>query len=178
MDLERVNHWLLLFSQTGILVGLILVGLQIQQDNELTQLQIFSETTSSRIQLQEALIGEDSAAIVMKSLTQPELLSLAELRVMDAYLIAAVNEERRRMVLRDNDLQVDAVEEEDVLLYYFGNDFAQAWWQQFVSEGEDMTNKYNIEMNRKIAIAKDRNFTLEFYRGLGERLNIQSTKDM
>ena len=178
MDVDKVNQWLMVTSHLGILAGLILVGMQIKQDNELTRLQIFSDTTTSRIQIHEAVMGDNPALVVMKSLTHPEDLTLEELRIMDAYLLAAVNEERRRMVLEESGLQVTAVEEEDLLLFYFGNEFAQAWWQQFMSDGENRDNHFNEEMIRRIESAAELNMTTDFFRKLGQRLNIKSTQDM
>lgn len=178
MDMDKANQWLMVTSHLGILAGLILVGIQIKQDNELTRLQIFSDTTTSRIQMHEAVMGDNPAPVVMKSLTHPEDLTLEELRIMDAYMLAAVNEERRRMVLEENGLQVTAVEEEDLLLFYFGNEFAQAWWQQFMSDGENRDNHFNEEMIRRIESAAESNMTTDFFRSLGQRLNIKSTQEM
>ena len=119
MDMDKVNQWLMVTSHLGILAGLILVGVQINQDNQLTRLQIFSDTTTSRIQVHEAIMGDNPAPVIMKSLAHPEDLTLEELRIMDAYLLVAINEERRRMVLARSGLKV--VEEENVLLFYFSN---------------------------------------------------------
>ena len=82
------------------------------------------------------------------------------------------------MVLEENGLQVTAVEEEDLLVFYFGNEFAQAWWQQFMSSGENRDNHFNEEMIRRIESAAELNMTTDFFRSLGQRLNIKSTQDM
>jgi hypothetical protein len=176
MDMDKLNQRLLVASHLGIIAGLILVGFQINQDNKLTRLQIFSDTTASRIQMHEALMGDNPAPIVMKSLLQPEELSLGEIRVMDAYLLSAVNEARIRLVLAQQGLRVDSTEEENLLLFYFGNRFAQEWWKQFISSGEDMENKHNIELTRIIGSAENTEMTLDFFRSLGNRLNIKSVE--
>ena len=178
MDMDKLNQWLLVASHLGIIAGLILVGVQINQDNELTRIQIFSDTTASRIQMHEALMGDNPAPIVMKSLTHPEELSLEELRIMDAYLLSAVNEARLRLVLAQNGLRVDSTEEENLLLFYFGNRFAQEWWKQFTSSGEDMENEVNVELDRIIGSAENTDMTPDFFRGLGKRLNIKSTEEI
>ena len=178
MNMDKANQWLMVFSHLGILAGLILVGIQIKQDNELTRVQIFSETTSSRIQMHESLMGDNPAPTVMKSLTEPENLTLEEIRVMDAYLLTAVNEARRRMVLAKEGLRVDSAEEENILIFYFGNRFAQEWWKEFTSNGENMGNDLNIELDRIIRSAADIEMTLDFFRNLGKRLSIKSTEEM
>ncbi len=177
MDMDKLNQWLLVASHLGIIAGLILVGIQINQDTELTRIQIFSDTTASRIQMHEALMGDNPAPIVMKSLTHPEELSLGELRVMDAYLLSAVNEARLRLVLAQKGLRVDSTEEENLLLFYFGNRFAQEWWKQFISNGEDIKNEHNIELDRIIGSAENTDMTLDFFRSLVNRLNIKSVEE-
>ena len=178
MNMDKLNQWLMVASHLGILAGLILVGVQINQDNDLTRMQIFSDTTTLRIQMHEALMGENPAPVVMKSLMHPEDLSLEELRVMDAYLLSAVNEARLRLVLAQAGLRVDSTEAENLLIFYFGNRFAQEWWKQFTSSGEDMENALNVELGRIIRSAENTDMTLDFFRGLGKRLNIISTEDI
>jgi len=114
--------------------------------------------------------------VIMKSLAHPEDLTLEELRIMDAYLLVAINEERRRMVLARSGLQV--VEEENVLLFYFSNRFAQEWWQEFTSEGEDMSEEINAEIDRLIRSAADTEMTPNFFRNLGQRMDIKSTEEL
>jgi hypothetical protein len=178
MDTEKLSQWLMVASHIGILGGLVMVGFQINQDTELTRLQMFSDITSSRIQLHEALLGDNPAPVVMKSLTHPEKLTLEELRIMDAYLLTSVNEARRRTVLSREGLRVGAVEEENLLLFYFGNRFAQAGWKEFTSEGEDMDNEVNVELDRIIRSAANTDMTIGFFRSLGERVGIESTEEM
>jgi hypothetical protein len=178
MDTEKLSQWLLVVSHIGILAGLVMVGIQINQDSELTRLQMFSDVTSSRIQLHEALLGDNPAPVVMKSLTHPEELTLEELRIMDAYLLMSVNEARRKTVLSREGLRVDAVEEENLLIFYFGNRFAQEWWKEFTSEGENMENEINVELDRIIRSAANTDMTRSFFRNLGERISIKSTEDI
>lgn len=170
MKLERINPWLIALSNLGILAGLILVAIQIRQEIQLTRVQIFSEATNARIEMHESMLGEDPAHVVVKSLIEPEELSLDELRIMDAYLLTAVNEARLRLVLAQEGLRIDSAEEENILRFYFGNRFAQAWWRQFTADGEDMTNDTNIELDRIIGSIGDEEVTLGFLSGLGERL--------
>ena len=80
MNMDKANQWLMVVSHLGILAGLILVGAQVKQDYDLTRIQIFSETTSSRIQMHGSVTGDNPAPIVMKSLTHPEDLTLEEIR--------------------------------------------------------------------------------------------------
>ena len=178
ITMNKLNQWLMLLSHLGILAGIVLVGIQLKQDTELTRIQIFSDATNTRIQMHGAMMGEDPAPVIMKSLVHPEDLSLAELRIMDAYLLTAVNEARLRLVLAREGLRFDTVEEENILLFYFGNTFAQAWWSQFTSDGEDMNNDINAELDRIITSAPDSDMTRSFFESLGGRLGIKSTENL
>ena len=178
MDMDKLNQWLLVLSHVGIIAGLILVGFQIKQDSELTRVQIFSDTTSARIQMHESMMGENPAPVVMKSLSSPTELTLEELRIMDAYLLTAVNEARLRLVLARQGLGIDLVEEENILMFYFGNRFAQEWWKQFTSDGENMSNELNAELDRIVRSAAGTDMTLDFFRSLGKRLDIKSTSEI
>jgi hypothetical protein len=95
---EKVNQWLLLVSHAAIVGGLVLVAVQMNQEMKIAEIQMFNEATSSRIAQQMTMMGENPASIVAKSLTDPDSLTLTELRVMDAYFIAGVNEIRRTEV--------------------------------------------------------------------------------
>ncbi len=95
---------------------------------------------------------------------------------MDAYLLGAINEARLRIVLAQEDLRFETVEEENTLMFYFGNTFAQEWWKQFTSEGEDMKTQVNKELDRIVRSAANTNATRNFFRSLGSRINNEATK--
>ena len=134
MHLDKLNQWLLLISQLGILAGLLLVGLQIRQTAELTKAQLFSDITSSRIEMAGGYLGENPAPTLAKSLTEPKALTIEELYVMDAYLIRGLNEVRRAEVLKRLGLGIGISAAENVHAFYFGNEFAQKWWAVFMEK--------------------------------------------
>ena len=73
--------------------------------------------------------------IVAKSIENPTELTLAELHVMDFYLVGAVNELRRLEVLANLGLDI-GVDIEEIQPFFFGSPFAQAWYEEFrVGEG-------------------------------------------
>ena len=165
MNLDKLNQWLLLISQLGILMGLILVGFQIQQTTELAKVQLFSDITSSRIEMAGATLGENPAPIFAKSLTDPDALTMAELYVMDAHLIRGLNEVRRAQVLKRVGLDIGITAHENLLAFYFGNEFAQKWWENFIKEGEDMDDVL-IQIDRLIR-SMNTGFTTNVFESLG-----------
>jgi hypothetical protein len=130
MNADKVQSWLGLGANIGVVIGLFLVAFQINQDADLTKAQLFSDHTNSRREWNQAMMGENPMEIVAKSIERPHELTLAELQAMDLYFIAAINEIRRIEVLKEAGLSVDA-RIEGLENFYFGSDFAKAWYKEF-----------------------------------------------
>ena len=130
MKTDRVNSWLTLVANVGIVVGLFLVAFQIKQEADLTKVQLFSDHTNSRREWNQAMMGSDPMSVVAKSIERPHELTLAELQIMDMYLIAAINEVRRLELLKNAGLDVDAAVE-SLQVFYFGSNFAKAWFAEY-----------------------------------------------
>jgi hypothetical protein len=96
------------------------------------------------------MIDPEVAQLVIKSLAEPASLSLEELRIMDSYLLAAVNEHRRRLVTAEMGLDAEFGAPENMLMFYFGNRFAKTWWNRFKGEGEAMDFSL-LELDAEIA---------------------------
>ena len=144
MKTEKINSWLSLGANVGVVVGLMLVAYQINQEAELTKVQLFSDVTTSMNEFNQALMGDNPMEIVAKSIETPNGLTLAEMQVMDAYLISAVNEIRRLELLRQSGLDVEG-SMEGIHAYYFGSNYARAWFQEYGGEDNlsDMTKRIN-----------------------------------
>jgi len=144
MKSERINSWLSLGANIGVVVGLMLVAYQINQDVELTKVQLFSDVTTSMNEFNQALMGDDPSEIIAKSIETPHELTLAELQIMDAYLMTAINEIRRLELLRRSGLNVED-SMEGIHAYYFGTNYARAWFQEYGGEDNlpDMTKRIN-----------------------------------
>lgn len=142
MKTEKINSWLSLGANVGVVVGLMLVAYQINQDSDLTKAQLFSDATTSMNQFNQALMGDNPSEIVAKSIETPHELTLAEMQIMDAYLISAINEIRRLDILRRSGLDVEG-SMEGIHAYYFGNNYARAWFQEYGGDGElpDMSKR-------------------------------------
>ena len=130
MKADRVNSWLTLVANIGIVAGLFLVAFQIKQDADLTKVQLFSDHTNSRREWNQAMMGSDPMSVVAKSIERPQELTLAELQMMDLYLVAAINEVRRLELLKDAGLDV-AANVEGLQVFYFGSNFAKAWYAEY-----------------------------------------------
>jgi len=138
VNADKVNKWLSLGANVGVVIGLLLVAYQIKQDADLTKVQLFSESTDSRREWSQAMMGDTPMRVVTKSIERPHELTLEELQIMDMYLIAAVNEIRRLELFKEAGLQADA-DVENLEVFYFGSNFANAWYQEYRSDEDTGT---------------------------------------
>ena len=144
MNADQVNRWLTLGANIGVVIGLLLLAVQIKQDADLTKVQLFSDHTNSRREWNQAMMGGDRMVVVAKSVERPHELTLAELQIMDMYLIGALNEIRRLEVLKAAGLDVGA-DVEGFQSFFFGSNFAKAWYEEYGGDDEfgDTDNKIN-----------------------------------
>lgn len=130
MRADKVNSWLTLGANIGVMLGLMLVAYQINQDAQLTKAQLFSDHTDSRREWNQAMMGGAPMEVVAKSIERPEDLTLAELLMMDMYFVAAINEVRRLETLKAAGLEVGA-RIESLEFFYFGSNFAKSWFVEY-----------------------------------------------
>lgn len=135
MSSNKANSWLGLGANVGVVIGLFLVAFQINQETELAKAQLFSNHTDSRREWNQAMMGENPMEVVAKSIERPHDLTLAELHMMDMYFVAAINELRRLEVLKAAGLDVGA-RIEGLQVFYFGSNFAKAWYKEYGGEEE------------------------------------------
>ena len=61
MNLEKTAHWLTIFGNLGLLVGVALVVVQIDQNSQLVREQIFNSRWTDTLNLHLTMMGERSA---------------------------------------------------------------------------------------------------------------------
>ncbi len=103
-------------------------------------------------------MGANPMEVVAKSIERPEELTLAELQIMDMYLIGAINELRRLEVLQEAGLDVGA-SVEGLENFYFGSNFAKAWYERYGYQREPLAVQEKID-----AVSPD--FVVDFFDGV------------
>ncbi len=87
MKVDRWNTWLQIAATLGLIGGLILVAVQIQQTRELARVRLQIEGTLAFQQVEIAMLGENPAEAWARSIRDPESLSPADVKIVDSYLI-------------------------------------------------------------------------------------------
>ena len=139
MDFEKLNKWLQVSANIGIVLGLVLVGIQLRQNSDLARIQLLYEESNRAIDLETAVVGEQSAAVWAKSIEAPEDLTLAEIRIMEALLWSFVEQLRGTFRLAEQGLLSDEdwrTRAESEVTFYLSDTYSRTWWRLF-SEGNN-----------------------------------------
>ena len=132
MKLERFNAWLQVGASLGLIAGLLLLAVEIQQTRDLTRLQMRLERDDALQQTELAMLGEEPAVAWAKSIRDPSSLSDAEAKVVDSNLVNLLLLYTRTARMEEAGL-TDLSELERTIRssawLYFGNPFARRWWR-------------------------------------------------
>jgi len=158
---SKLNERLQIAGNVGIIIGLLLVGVQLSQNSALLRTQLLFEESGRLMMLETQYIGENAAEIWAKSIEDPAGLTLAEQRVMEALLWNVAEQWRATRMLADLGLLEDdewrpRVEADTEFIY--SNPYASTWWAIFTSGGSPSLPADLVdEINNHLATA-DPNF--------------------
>lgn len=119
-----------LIGIAAIVVSLIFVGFQLQQDRLLMRSELGAGSQEFSASIELTLSDPDVSSAWAKMIDRPEDLSTEEMVRVNSVLSAL-----RRLFLRECYLvQMEVFKECEDLIFgqatrYFGNKYAQAWWQ-------------------------------------------------
>ena len=140
MDSDKISNWIQVAPNIGILAGLILVGLQMQQNTDLLRMQLLKDEATSYLSTESTILGENYAEVYAKSITDPKSMTVADMRIEDTmlwshgvfrwsntyrlYEFGLVEEEQwKSEVTRD-------------LPFLYGSPYGRAWWDKISADLE------------------------------------------
>jgi hypothetical protein len=131
MKLDKIGTWLQVSANLGILLGLVMVGLQMKQNSDLLKIQLSYEESSRYAQNERVLWGENPSEVWAKSIETPEDLTFAEQRIIESIVWAGVQEwyavyELSTLGLIGNEWK-DRIDNEGA--FWLGNRYGRAWWK-------------------------------------------------
>ncbi len=179
MNTAKFNHWLQIAANIGIVGGLVLVGVQLNQNSELLRTQILYEESARSIDLESRVIGEEGARVWAKAMTEPTELSLEEKRIMEALLWSYTEQLRGMLLLAELGLMEESdwkTRIETDAGFYFGSRYGLAWWENFsaANDGNDGTNlppDLVDAVNDRLS-SVDENYTLNYVGGAERNLRL------
>ena len=104
MESSRLGYWLQVGANIGILLGLVFVGLQIQQDRELKRVEMVSRMVTDLFERELAAIGDEPYRAIVKAASNPEELTEEEIYVYQTYLNVILLGWHRRKSMEQNGL--------------------------------------------------------------------------
>jgi len=101
MDMDRLNRWIALAANVGILIGLILVVYEIRQNSALVRAQIAATAFSDQKALAIAKMGDNYPQVLARSIKDPASVTLEDVAVHQAALDAQMLEFRRDAIMEE-----------------------------------------------------------------------------
>ena len=129
---DRVNSWLYLIASIGILVGLVLVAIELNQNTDQLKLQLAFQTTQKLFENNRDLLGDNPTPAIAKYITNPEDLTYEEFLIANAYVLNLLNEWEDRFFVYQAGLISDRDWKRHIdenVGWTLGNRFAQKYWQ-------------------------------------------------
>jgi len=132
MQADRLNRWLTLGANLGVVLGLIILIVEVRQNAALTRAAMESQKNDVLAQIELSLASPDAGAAWVKSIRAPETLSDLEARMVESHLVALMlqwdhmfNMEAIGLVSREHARQ----HIRNTAPYYFGSRHAKNWWR-------------------------------------------------
>ena len=174
MDFTKISNWLQITANVGIVGGLLLVGVQLQQNADLLKTQLLYEESIRMVELETKVVGENAAKVWAKSLTDPRNLTLEEQRIMEALLWSYAEQLRATRMLAELGLLEDEewrFRVRNDTSFFFANRYGTAWWKEFSDEGTTLPQDLIDAVNARLSETSP-DSTLEYFAGKFEYLDL------
>lgn len=134
MKTAKMTGVLQVLANIGIVAGLVMVGLQMQQNEKLLKFQLTNQYYQNYIEMDTALVGDSFYDVYKKAVYEPENMSFADMRVMESQTFAPLSRwisayRMSKAGLIDADLWKSQIRMDAG--FYFGNVYGNAWWAHY-----------------------------------------------
>lgn len=144
MTSEKLGRWLTLAANFGVIAGLILVAVQINQNTQITKAQMANDYFLADMALELAMMGENPAAAWNRAVYAPDQLSSEDAVVLDRYFNYGLVQLHRLQEMDKLGMAYEGWQERfDYLGWHLGNEAGRRWW-------ESVRNDYPPEFRDRI----------------------------
>ena len=134
MTKSEIGQWVAIWTNLAVLVGVFLLVYELRQNAELARLEMTQTQISAFQQAEQSFFDLGLNQVWVKSFKEPENMTLAEIRAMDAYFAIHLNQMFRVYSLERAGL-IESGETtrwmQGDFPFLFGNRFGKAWWDEF-----------------------------------------------
>ena len=147
MTRADLSQWVTAATNIAVLFGVLLLVFELRQNAELARLEMIQDRIDAFQQAEAGFFDPELSQVWVKSFKEPDSMTLAEIRMMDAYLAIHMAQ-----MIRDHDLENAGLLNEGATAtllegdakWLFGSPFAKAWWEQF---GEGYPSEFHRVAN-------------------------------
>lgn len=128
---DRLTRWLTLGANLGVVLGLIILIVEVQQNATLTRADMKSRRNDVLVQIELSLAQPEIAKTWVKSIRAPETMTDIDARIVESHLVALMLQWDYMFEMEDAGLvtREDAREHiQNTAPYYFGSRHAKNWW--------------------------------------------------
>lgn len=128
--LDKVNKWIALGANIGVLVGLALVFFEMCQNADLTRIGMEQRKNDLLAQIELSISRPEMAEVWIKSVRTPETLTDAEARMVESHLVSVMLQWDHMLQMDANGLISRANTQSHISStapFYFGSRFAKKW---------------------------------------------------
>jgi len=129
--MDRVNRWLTLVANLGVLLGLIVLIVEVRQNASLTRAAMDQQKNNFLAEIEFNISKPEMSAIWVKAIRTPEALSDTEVQAAGSILVSVMLQWDQMFMMRDAGLITDARVRQHIsntAPFYFGSRFAKHWW--------------------------------------------------
>ena len=159
MDSDKVNRWLILVTNVGVLSGLILVAIQINQNTAITKAQLANDYYLADMQLELAMMGDEPVKSWIKAVYAPDDFSQEDAAIVDRYFNFGLIQIQRMEKMYELGLADEDWADRIIWLqWHLGNEIGRRWWayerdlypEKFANMVDDAMAAEGYQRNRRL----------------------------
>ena len=175
MDSERITRLLTLIANTGVIVGLVFLALEMQQTSAIATAEARLAYSAGWRSVDESRQDASFAEVLTKSIEAPEELSLTEVVRLDGYYSGILDQMLSAQTARATGI-VDGPFTDvanSIGAIYFSNEFARSWWMHVRSEWSQASGGRFQQVVDNAILAGELGRTQRMYEGIMNEITQQ-----
>ena len=178
MNPSAFSTWLSIAANIGLIAGLVLVGVQINQNSELLRLQMIDQESRRATDHEKVYVGEIGAETWAKVISDPRNLTLTEQRVAESLIWSMFEAWRNSYKLHQAGLLgpewKDRVIEE--VPYVLDHPYGRAWWRNLKVDAQP--DEIATELGTLVdqILSQPRDFHANYHKGIMDLLEEELDK--
>ena len=151
MNSDKINRWLTLTANIGVIAGLVLVAVQINQNTQITKAQIANDYYLADMDLELAMMGDDPAISWTKAVYTPNEMNTKDAAILDRYFNYGLVQIQRLQEMDELGLaHEDWQDRVNYLSWHLGNEVGRRRWAQVKdSYPEEFTQRVDEILARR-----------------------------